>query len=106
MARRRSGGFKLGPVVKVAAEVIALNATSQIVTTLPSIPPAVKAFVGVGVAVANVEILGKAAETMLPAGPARTIAKALIDVQGIILTVQQLPNIIAAVSSIGQAVSQ
>ena len=102
---RRSGKFNLGPVVRVVGEIIGLNATAQIVNTVPNVPPAVKAFVGVGVAVANVEILGKAADQMLPSGPARSIAKALIDVQAVILTIQQIPNIIAAVSTIGQAVT-
>jgi len=83
-----------------------LTAVNQAVENLPGIPAPVKSIVGVGTILGGYEILSKNVPAMLPAGPLRTMSKALIDVQALVQGLQLLPSVIQSISQLGTVVTQ
>ena len=97
MARHKSGKFSIAKAVTIGTEFMLLNVSNQVVNSIPNVPPIVKTFLGISTSFENYEILSKATDNLPPM--MRKIAKPLIEVQSLLLVVQQVPNLIAALGS-------
>jgi hypothetical protein len=91
------GGISLRTVTSIMVDEAMLTLLPNVIQSIPNLPPIVPAAIDIGVGLGQLEVAGKIAKGLpSPAGP---IVKAMLEIQGVLVTVAAIPKLMTAIGS-------
>lgn len=93
------GGISISTMTSIVVDEAMLTMMPSIVNSIPNAPPILKAGVELAIGLGQIEIAGKIAKRLpSPAGP---IVKGMLEIQGAMVAIQAIPNLIASLGGMG-----